>query len=137
MVIKYAMGEKDIMMAKRGKENLEKKWKESLKDKEGLQYKIKTLGNDYRAQETIAARKDGEKWKEEVKVIESKMNLTSSRLKSEVDAHRETKESLDTTFKQLVEVQGSIDNIRAECNELMNKNKIEEETKRSRRKSSQ
>jgi len=143
MVIKYAMGEKDIMIAKRGKEDLEKKMKEALKDKEGLQYKIKTLGTertrlqgicDSRAQETIAARKEGEKWKEEVKVIESKMNLTSSRLKAEVDAHRETKESLDTTFKQLVEVQGSIDDIRAECNEIINKNKIEEENLKKKEK---
>merc|ERR1712105_202722 len=86
-----------------------------------------------RAQETIAARKEGEKWKEEVKVIEAKMNLTSSRLKAEVDAHRETKENLDTTFKQLVEVQGSIDDIRAECNEIMNKNKVEEENLKKRK----
>jgi len=136
MVIKYAMGEKDIMIAKRGKEDLDKKMREALKDKEGFQYKIKTLSNertrlqgicDSRAQETIAARKEGDKWKEEVKAIEAKMNLTSSRLKAEVDAHRETKESLDTTFKQLVEVQGSIDDIRAECSEIMNKNKVEEE----------
>jgi len=143
MVIKYAMGEKDIMIAKRGKEDLEKKLRESLKDKEGLQYKIKTLGTertrlqgicDSRAQETIAARKEGEKWKEEVKVIEAKMNLTSSRLKAEVDAHRETKENLDTTFKQLVEVQGSIDDIRAECNEIMNKNKVEEENLKKKEK---
>jgi len=143
MVIKYAMGEKDIMIAKRGKEDLEKKLREALKDKEGLQYKIKTLGTertrlqgicDSRAQETIAARKEGDKWKEEVKVIESKMNLTSSRLKAEVDAHRETKESLDTTFKQLVEVQGSIDDIRAECDEIINKNKMEEENLKKKEK---
>jgi len=143
MVIKYAMGEKDIMIAKRGRDDLEKKLREALKDKEGLQYKIKTLGTertrlqgicDSRAQETIAARKEGEKWKEEVKVIEAKMNLTSSRLKAEVDAHRETKENLDTTFKQLVEVQGSIDDIRAECNEIMNKNKVEEENLKKKEK---
>merc|ERR1740128_1216025 len=131
------------MIAKRGKEDLDKKMREALKDKEGFQYKIKTLGNertrlqgicDSRAQETIAARKEGEKWKEEVKVIEAKVSLTSSRLKAEVDAHRETKESLDTTFKQLVEVQGSIDDIRAECSEIMNKNKLEEETLKKKEK---
>ena len=44
---------------------------------------------DSRAQEIIAARKECDKWKEEVKVIESKINLTSSRLKAEVDAHRD------------------------------------------------
>jgi len=136
MVIKYAMGEKDIIIARKGKEDLEKKMKEVLKDKESLQYKIKTLGTertrlqgicDTRAQETISARKEVDKWKEEIKALESKMNLTSSRLKAEVDAHRETRESLDTTFKQLVEVQGTIDDIRAECNEAINKVKIDEE----------
>eukprot|EP00092_Neocalanus_flemingeri_P040426 GFUD01044027.1.p1 GENE.GFUD01044027.1~~GFUD01044027.1.p1 ORF type:complete len:857 (+),score=378.83 GFUD01044027.1:68-2638(+) len=136
MVMKYAMGEKDIMIAKRGKEDLEKKLRESMKDKESFQYKIKTLSNertrlqgicDFRAQETISAKKEGDKWKEEVKAIEAKMNLSSSRLNTEVDAHRETKESLDTTFKQLIEVQGSIDDIRSECNEIINKNKVEEE----------
>jgi len=143
MVIKYAMGEKDIIIARRGKEELEKKVKEMMKDKEGLQYKIKTLSSertrlqgicDTRAQETIAARKEGDKWKEEVKVIESKMNLMSSRLKAEVDAHRETKENLDTTFKQLVEVQGSIDDIKAECNEIVNKTKVEEENLKKKEK---
>jgi len=143
MVIKYAMGEKDIIIAKRGKEDLEKRLRESLKDKESFQYKIKTLGNertrlqgicDSRAQETIAARKECDKWKEEVKVIESKMNLTSSRLKAEVDAHRDTKESLNTTFKQLVEVQGSIDEIRGECNEIISKNRVEEENLKKKEK---
>ena len=42
-MIKYAMGEKDIMIAKRGKEEVEKRLKESLKDKEGLQYKVKNF----------------------------------------------------------------------------------------------
>jgi len=143
MVIKYAMGEKDIIIAKRGKEDLEKRLRESLKDKESFQYKIKTLGNertrlqgicDSRAQETIAARKECDKWKEEVKVIESKMNLTSSRLKAEVDAHRDTKESLNTTFKQLLEVQGSIDEIRGECNEIISKNRVEEENLKKKEK---
>ena len=117
--------------------------RESLKDKESFQYKIKTLGNrltrlqgicNSRAQETIAAREECDKWKEEVKVIESKMNLTSSRLKAEVDAHRDTKESLNTTFKQLVEVQGSIDNIRGECNEIISKNRVEEENLKKKEK---
>ena len=75
MVIKYAMGEKDILIAKKGKEVAEKKLGEANKDKESLQYKIKTLGNertrlqalcDARAQETLAAKKEGDKWREEV-----------------------------------------------------------------------
>ena len=42
-VMKYAMGESNIIVAKRGKEVAEKKLQEANKDKEGLNYKIKTL----------------------------------------------------------------------------------------------
>jgi len=136
MVIKYAMGEKDIMIARRGKEDLDRKMKESVKDKDSLLYKIKTLSTertrlqgicDVRGQETMAAKREADKWKEEVKVIEGKMNLTSNRLKVEADAHRETKHSLDTTFKQLCEVQGSIDDIRSECDQVVSQHKADEE----------
>ena len=41
--MKYAMGESNIIVAKRGKEVAEKKLQEANKDKEGLNYKIKTL----------------------------------------------------------------------------------------------
>ena len=114
MVIKYAMGEKDIMIAKRGKEEVEKRLKESLKDKEGLQYKVKTLGTERtrlmgvcesRAQDFLIARKEGDKLKEEVKTQEARVKALEVKLKAEVDAHEQTRESLNTTFKQLCELQ--------------------------------
>ena len=40
------MGEKDILIARRGKEELEKKVKEALKDNDSYQYKVRTLGKD-------------------------------------------------------------------------------------------
>ena len=114
MVIKYAMGEKDIIIAKRGKEELEKRLKESLKDKESLQYKVKTLGTERtrlmgvceaRAQDTLVARKEGDKLKEEAKIQEARVKALEAKVKAEADAHEETRESLNTTFKQLCELQ--------------------------------
>ena len=114
MVIKYAMGEKDIMIAKRGKEEVEKRLKESLKDKEGLQYKVKTLGTERtrlmgvcesRAQDFLMARKEGDKLKEEAKTQEARVKALEVKVKAEVDAHEQTRESLNTTFKQLCELQ--------------------------------
>ena len=114
MVIKYAMGEKDIIIAKRGKEELEKRLKESLKDKESLQYKVKTLGTERtrlmgvceaRAQDTLVARKECDKLKEEAKIQEARVKALEAKVKAEADAHEETRESLNTTFKQLCELQ--------------------------------
>ena len=60
MVIKYAMGEKDILIARKGKEVAEKKLADSLKDKEGLQYKIKTLSNERTRLQVNWARNKGD-----------------------------------------------------------------------------
>ena len=44
-------------------------------------------------------KKEIERWKEEVKVQEAKSSLSSGRLKSEVDAHKDTREKLDKLVK--------------------------------------
>ena len=59
-MIKYAMGEKDILIARKGKEVAEKKLADSLKDKEGLQYKIKTLSNERTRLQVNWARNKGD-----------------------------------------------------------------------------
>lgn len=141
MVMKYALGEKDILVARKGKEEAEKRLKESNKDKEGFQYKIKTLSTertrlqalcDNRMQETIAAKKEADKWKEEVKVQESKASCSSSRLKAEVDVHRETRENLDSAVSQLSEVRGEMEKIKTECSDIVTRHKAEEETIKKR-----
>jgi len=141
MVMKYALGEKDIMVAKRGKEEAEKRLKENMKDKESLQYKIKTLSTertrlqalcDNRMQETIAAKKESDKWKEEVKIQEAKASCASSRLKAEVDAHREVRENLDSTASQLSEVRTEMEKIKSECSEIVSRHKAEEDSIKKR-----
>ena len=141
MVIKYAMGEKDILIAKRGKEEVEKKLKESLKDNESYQYKVKTLGTERtrlqglcetRGAETVQVKKELDKVKEEIKLCEAKLTLANDKFKVEGDAHKTTKENLDRTFKELLEVQGSIDDIKTEYTDLIAKAKQEEESKRKK-----
>merc|ERR1719481_311570 len=130
MVIKYAMGEKDIMIARRAKEELEKKLKECL------QYKVKTLSTERtrlqgiceaRATETLAVRKEGDKLREEVKSLESGKALVTAKLSKEVESHEETRDSLNTTFKQLCELQASVDEIKAEAESAIQAARAEEE----------
>ena len=143
MVIKYAMGEKDILIAKKGKDDLEKKLKEALKDNESYQYKVKTLGTErtrlqglceQRGQETNLVKKDLEKLREEIKLTDAKLTVANNKLKAEVDAHQSTKENLDRTFKELMEVQGSIDDIKQEYSDLISKAKHEDEEKKKKEK---
>ena len=131
-VIKYAMGEKDIIIARKGKEVAEKKLIEANKDKDGLNYKIKTLSTertrlqglcDVRGQETIAAKREGEKWREECRLTENKLNTATAKFNSEMEAHKETKASLDQTLAQLAELQGSVDKVKDEYQEMIDRQK--------------
>merc|ERR1719422_1353604 len=94
MVIKYAMGEKDILIARRGKEELEKKLKEALKDNDSYQYKVKTLGTERtrlqglceaRGAETVQAKKELDKAREDLKLCEAKLTLANDKFKLESD----------------------------------------------------
>ena len=43
---------------------------------------------DARAQETLAAKKEGDKWREEVRQVELKHTAVAGKLKAEADCHR-------------------------------------------------
>ena len=72
-------------------------------------------------QDISVAVREVERWKEEVKVQEAKACVAASRLKTEVDAHRETKESLEKTIKHLAETREEIESTRKECADFMKK----------------
>lgn len=141
MVMKFALGEKDIIIQKRQKEEAERKMRAALKDKEDAHAKAKTavadkikmqLISDSRLQDAVVLKKDIEKWKEEVKVQEAKATVAAGRLKAEVDAHRETREKLDATIAHLAETRGEIDQTRKECADFMKKFKEDEVSKQKR-----
>jgi len=135
MVMKYAMREKDILICQRKSEEAEKKMKSAVKEKDEAVAKMKTAVQDKakfqavadsRLQDVNVLRRDIDRWKEEVKIQEAKAASHNSRLRAEVEAHRETREQLDKTIKHLAETRGEIDRTRKECQEFMDKMKSEE-----------
>lgn len=82
-------------------------------------------------------KKDIERWKEEVKVQEAKACVASSRLKTEVEAHRETREQLDKTIKHLSETRQEIEVTRKECADFMQRLKNEDEEQKRKTKTTE
>ena len=135
MVVKYAMGEKEVIVQRRGKEKAEGKLKAVTTERDTLNEMIKKLNADKaklqqladsRLQDVSVVRKEVDRWQEEVKVQEAKACVAASRLKAEVDAHRETRESLDKTIKHLAETREEIEVTRKECADFMQRIKDEE-----------
>ena len=73
-----------------------------------------------------------DRWKEEVKVQEAKSCVSASRLKAEMDSHKETRDQLDATIKHLADTRAEIDVTRKECAEFMNRIKDNEELKQKK-----
>lgn len=83
-------------------------------------------------QDLTVQKKEIDRWKEEVRVQESKACGATSRLKAEVEAHRETREHLDKTIKHLSDTRSEIEGTRKECQDFMDKFKTDEESKTKR-----
>ena len=64
------------------------------------------------------ARKEGDKLKEEAKIQEARVKALEVKVKAEVDAHEQTRESLNTTFKQLCELQVRVNSNTSSCQDL-------------------
>ena len=86
----------------------------------------------FQLQDNSVLKKEIEKWKEEVRVQESKASLSASRLKAELDAHNETREKLDKNNILLSETRAEIDISRQEYSEFLRKIKEDEEAKQKR-----
>eukprot|EP00094_Tigriopus_californicus_P012861 TCALIF_12435-PA protein Name:"Similar to Otg1 Uncharacterized protein C10orf118 homolog (Mus musculus)" AED:0.15 eAED:0.15 QI:1/0.4/0.16/0.83/0.8/0.5/6/0/729 len=138
MVMKYALGESEVIRQRKAKEDAERKLKLALKDNEDLQARIKVCQTDRtkaqqvadsRLQDLTALRKDIDRWKEEVRVQESKACAASARFKAEVDAHRETRDQLDNTIQHLTETRQEIELTRKECQDFMNNIRQDEQNK--------
>eukprot|EP00095_Tigriopus_kingsejongensis_P008244 maker-scaffold230_size244653-snap-gene-0.15 protein:Tk08244 transcript:maker-scaffold230_size244653-snap-gene-0.15-mRNA-1 annotation:"hypothetical protein L798_00576" len=128
MVMKYALGESEVIRQRKGKEEAERKLKMALKERDDLSAKAKTLQadktkvqqlSDSRLQDLWSVKKEVERWQEEVRVQESKACVAGSRLKTEVDAHRETRDQLENTIKHLSETRQEIEKTRQECQTFM------------------
>jgi len=85
-------------------------------------------------QDVAVLKKDVDRWKEEVKVQEAKACVAASRLKTEVDGHRETREHLDKTVQHLAETRQEIETTRKECADFMQRIRDDESQKERRTK---
>jgi len=138
MVMKFAVREKDILISQKKAEEADRKMKAAVKEREEATNKMKTAVADKvkfqavadsRLQDVCNLRKEVDRWKEEVRIQEAKAASHNSRLRTEVEAHCETRDQLDKTIKHLAETRAEIDATRKECQEFMDKMKTDETEK--------
>ena len=85
--------------------------------------------SSFQYQDITVLKKDAERFKEELKIQETKASVAAGRLKTETEAHRETRSSLDATIKQLSETRQEIEKTQVECQDFMKKFRDEEDAR--------
>ncbi|XP_033125049.1 coiled-coil domain-containing protein 186-like [Anneissia japonica] len=138
MVIKYARSENEVMEQQKVRESLEKKLRETAKTLETVTLQLKQLKADRaklkgkldtKESELANQQKDVEQLKEEVGSQGIKVKWAQNKLKTELDAHKETKVKLSKTEQRLSEAKEETEQIRRNCQQIIKTYQESEEMK--------
>lgn len=97
MVMRYAVGEKNVLKEKHQKELAEKKYKEAMRDNEIFQHKVQTMVSekaricqmlDNKCYEHKTVQQELERTKADLSALETKLKWSQNSLKTEIEAHK-------------------------------------------------
>ncbi|XP_012054311.1 PREDICTED: coiled-coil domain-containing protein 186 [Atta cephalotes] len=138
MVMRYVTSEKQLIDSQRTRDSTERKIKELLKDQELLQNKLRqTQGEraricnilDGKCREVTDFQKEIENLKEDVKLKEIKLKWTQTKLKTEMESQKETRQKLDKALMKINDMKEECEQIRRETQESFRKFQQSEENK--------
>ncbi|CAL8301410.1 unnamed protein product [Lota lota] len=138
MVMKYVRGEKESLDLRRDKESLEKKLREATKEVDRQALRGNQLAQEKGRLQQLHDAKEGEasrttreldKLKEEINSQLIKAKWAQNKLKSETDAHKETKDKLKETTAKLIQAKEETEQIRKNCQDMIRTYQESEEIK--------
>ncbi|KAM4623810.1 coiled-coil domain-containing protein 186 [Polymixia lowei] len=138
MVMKYVRGEKEALDLRRDKEGLEKKLREATREVDRQALRGNQLAQDKGRLQQLHDAKEGEvsrltreldKMREEINSQLIKVKWAQNKLKSETDAHKETKDKLKETTAKLAQAKEETEQIRKNCQDMIRTYQESEEIK--------
>nr|XP_020460681.1 coiled-coil domain-containing protein 186 isoform X3 [Monopterus albus] len=128
MVMKYVRGEKEALDLRRDKESIEKRLREATKEVDRQAHRGNQLAQekgrlqqlyDVKEGEVSRLSREVEKLKEEINSHLIKVKWAQNKLKSEADAHKETKDKLRETTSKLAQAKEETEQIRKNCQDMI------------------
>ncbi|XP_041939548.1 coiled-coil domain-containing protein 186 [Alosa sapidissima] len=138
MVMKYVRGEKEALDLRRDKEQLERRLREATREVDKQALRGNQLAQDKGRLHQLHEAKEGEvsrlareleKVKEEINSHLIKVKWAQNKLKSETDAHKETKDKLKETTAKLTQAKEETEQIRKNCQDMIRTYQESEEIK--------
>ncbi|XP_067344313.1 coiled-coil domain-containing protein 186 isoform X2 [Channa argus] len=138
MVMKYVRGEKEALDLRREKESLEKRLREATKEVDRQALRGNQLAQEKGRLQQLYDAKEGEvcrlsrevdKLKEEINSHLIKVKWAQNKLKSEAEAHKDTKDKLRETTTKLAQAKEETEQIRKNCQDMIRTYQESEELK--------
>ncbi|KAK8769370.1 hypothetical protein V5799_014164 [Amblyomma americanum] len=138
MVVKYATSEKEVILARKALEDTEKKYREVVKERDQHFSRVRVLNNerarlcsslDTKLADMAKLQKEQERLKEELSARDIKIKWAQNKLKTEVDAHRETQAKLEQAQLRLRDLREEAEQVRRDCQEMIRRYQEAEEIK--------
>ncbi|XP_077482367.1 coiled-coil domain-containing protein 186 isoform X2 [Stigmatopora argus] len=138
MVMKYVRGEKEALDLRREKETLDKKLREATKEMERQALRGNQLAQERGRLQQLSDAKEGEvgrlareveKLKEDNNSQLIKVKWAQNKLKSEADAHKESKDKLRDITSKLTQAKEETEQIRKNCQDMIRTYQESEEIK--------
>ncbi|XP_066277401.1 coiled-coil domain-containing protein 186-like isoform X1 [Branchiostoma lanceolatum] len=138
MVIKYAKSESQLLDLTKVNETLDRRLKDALREREGLVGRLKQFHKesqkvrqqaDNKESEVSARNKEMDKLKEEMNSHIIKVRWSQNKLKTETEAHKDTKTELEKMRLKLKEAKEESAQIRRNCQEMIKTYQESEEVK--------
>lgn len=128
MIMKFAQSEKEVLDLAKVRDQLDRKLKSSMREKDGLLTKLKSISSEKsrmhssleaKMSELRAAQKENERMKEDVSSRDIKIKWAQNKYKSEFDAHNETRQKVEKLTHKLSEAEEEINKIRSDCQNVI------------------
>ncbi|XP_030629625.1 coiled-coil domain-containing protein 186 [Chanos chanos] len=128
MVMKYVRGEKEALDLRRDKEQLEKRLREATAEVDKQARRGNQLAQEKGRLQQLHDAKEGEvsrlsreleRIREEINSHAIKVKWAQNKLKSEMDAHKETKDKLKETTAKLTQAKEETEQIRKNCQDMI------------------
>lgn len=138
MVVRYATSEKEVILARKALEDMEKKYREVLKERDQHFSRVRSLNNerarlcanlDTKLADMAKLQKEQERLKEELSSRDIKIKWAQNKLKTEVDAHKETQAKLEQSQLRLRDLREEAEQVRRDCQEMIRRYQEAEEIK--------
>nr|XP_061822697.1 coiled-coil domain-containing protein 186-like isoform X1 [Nerophis lumbriciformis]XP_061822698.1 coiled-coil domain-containing protein 186-like isoform X1 [Nerophis lumbriciformis] len=138
MVMKYVRGEKEALDLRRDKEGLEKRLREATKEVDRQALRGNQLAQERGRLQQLCDAKEGEvtrlnreveKLKEENNSHLIKVRWAQNKLKSEADAHKESKDKVRDITSKLAQAKEETEQIRKNCQDMIRTYQESEEIK--------